>query len=442
MRKCLVLVCLLILPAANVASVERRIFAHFMLGNTYDYPSKWPSTREGFKWDIERAREAKLDGFSLNLGLEDWQLERMDAMFAAACDFDDFKVFVNLDMAVNRHKDINWLINAVKRNVDSPAQAKIDGKPIVGTFSGHDLTYGVANANEGWRRFKDRLWTEGVDIFFMPFWPLDASRIVNENPVADGFQVWNSWPYFKDERVSFGEDQIYIRNAHARGRVVMSGVSPGFFTHFSNKNFVFRSEDTWHSRWRDLIDSDVDLVQVVTWNDFGESHAIGPVNQAAAYPAYDGSNSRDWNDGMSHEAFYQMLPFYVEWFKTKKQPSITNNSVYFYHRIHSKWVPAVKNDTLGKPANWESAKDVFVIHSHLTKQFDYQLLVDNRIIGQGSFQPGVNHYNVPFPFFTGDVVLVIRDEPCEVARTQPTFIQPWENIEKWNFNFISRAVHF
>ena len=215
---------------------DRLMFAHFMLGNTYDYKSdKWPSPEEGFKWDIENARKAKLDGFSLNLGKEEWQLERLDAMYRAAANFNDFKVFVNLDMDPNRNKPPSELIDAVKRNVHSPAQAKIGNKPIVGTFIGHDVTFGEPNANLGWQRhFKDPLKSQGIDIYFMPFWPLDANRIHDENPVADGFQVWKSWPEGNEE-VSFNEDRIYANKGHPKGKTVMSGVSPCFFTHFNSK---------------------------------------------------------------------------------------------------------------------------------------------------------------------------------------------------------------
>lgn len=199
----------------------------------------------------------------------------------------------------------------------------------------------------------------------MPFWPLDANRIYDENPVADGFQVWKSWPYDVDEEVSFDEDRIYANKGHSKGKTVMSGVSPCFFTHFDSKNYIFRSEDTWIKRWNDLINSDSDFAQVITWNDFGESHHVGPVNPAAAYPAFGGGNARDWTEGMSNEAFHHMLPFYVQWFKTKRQPEITGNSVYLWHRIHSKWAPSVNHDPLPKPRNWEFAKDVFVIHAIL-----------------------------------------------------------------------------
>lgn len=64
-------------------TIDRLVFAHFMLGNTYKYVhGNDPVGAFGF--DINNAKEAHLDGFSLNLGREDWQLQSLDAAFKAA----------------------------------------------------------------------------------------------------------------------------------------------------------------------------------------------------------------------------------------------------------------------------------------------------------------------------------------------------------------------
>lgn len=49
------------------------------------------------------------------------------------------------------------------------------------------------------------------------------------------------------------------------------------------------------TRWESIFDKrdDFDLVEIVTWNDYGESHYIGPVNGAQP-------NSQAWVDGFDH----------------------------------------------------------------------------------------------------------------------------------------------
>ena len=192
-----------------------------------------------------------------------------------------------------------------------------------------------------------------------------------------------------------------------------------------------------------MINSDSDFAQVITWNDFGESHYVGPVNKAAAYPAFGGGNSKDWTTGMSHEAFYEMLRFYVQWFKTRKQPEIRENSVYLWHRIHSKYAPNVNNDPLPKPRNWEFAKDVFVIHAMVKDEgISVELTVNGGSLKTIPLKKGITPIEVDFNTQAGDVKLVVRKNGNIIRQTIPTSIKAWGTIDKWNFNFVSRALRF
>jgi hypothetical protein len=57
-------------------------------------------------------------------------------------------------------------------------------------------------------------------------------------------------------------------------------VSPWFFTHFGpevsySKNWVFPGELLWYRRWVDLLNLKPTFAEIVTWNDYGESHYVG-----------------------------------------------------------------------------------------------------------------------------------------------------------------------
>ena len=64
-----------------------------------------------------------------------------------------------------------------------------------------------------------------------------------------------------------------------------------------NKNFIFRCDD-WllARRWELLISgrNEIDIVQIITWNDYGESHYMGPI--AGAQPG-----SESWTTGFDHQ---------------------------------------------------------------------------------------------------------------------------------------------
>lgn len=81
----------------------------------------------------------------------------------------------------------------------------------------------------------------------------------------------------------------------------MATVSPTFFTHYPqstlNKNFIYSSDEhLFATRWEKLmsIRDSVDIVEIISWNDYGESHYVGPSNTGAA-PA-----GTTWLDGFDH----------------------------------------------------------------------------------------------------------------------------------------------
>jgi glucan endo-1,3-alpha-glucosidase len=102
-----------------------------------------------------------------------------------------------------------------------------------------------------------------------------------------------------------------------RDKLYMSAVSPWFYTHYGpntyNKNvrnslfIVYLSCANLHqwiyladyhlypTRWENLISSrdKIDIVEIVTWNDYGESHYIGPIEGAQP-------NSQTWVNGFDH----------------------------------------------------------------------------------------------------------------------------------------------
>lgn len=354
---------------------------------------------------------------------------------------------MNLDVAVNGDKNPGDFVNSVMRNIRRYAQARINGRPIVGTFLGHDKTYGEASVNDGWqRKFKDPLRNHGIDVFFIPYFPLDARTIYERHPVADGFQMWDStWPNGNFD-VSYVEDRIYAE--HKGSRVLVSGVSPCFFKHLNNgvnDNRIFRPENNWHKRWHDIINEQkADMIQVLTWNDFGESHYVGPVNPLAAFPSGPHGSSREYVDRMSHEAFFETLPFYIQWFKTGSRPAIQQNMVALYHRRHSKWLPKVTSDGLDRPANADFTRDVFMIESFVKdgERLEFEVLVGGTLAGRADVGQGAGYREIPFNDQPGPVELIIRQSGQERTRIRGTYIESFGSVAKWNFNLFSRFVRF
>lgn len=121
-----------------------------------------------------------------------------------------------------------------------------------------------------------------------------------------------------DYDANFTTDLTYIDNLSRKS--YMGAVSPWFFTvsncfkthgvrasthvalqHYGpdtyNKNWIYRSDDwLFAERWEMLIANRnrVNFAEVVTWNDYGESHYVGPIEGIQPM-------SQSWVDGFDHQ---------------------------------------------------------------------------------------------------------------------------------------------
>lgn len=63
-----------------------------------------------------------------------------------------------------------------------------------------------------------------------------------------------------------------------KGKTYMMGISPWFYTNMPGfrKNWLWRGDDLWFDRWQQLLsmkrENQPEYVQIITWNDWGESH--------------------------------------------------------------------------------------------------------------------------------------------------------------------------
>lgn len=105
-------------------------------------------------------------------------------------------------------------------------------------------------------------------------------------------------------------------------------------------------------RWEAIIDNrdEIDIVQIITWNDYGESHYIGPIEG-------DQPNSQDWVDGFDHTAWLDMTTYYANAFKTGSFPEINQDKIYLWARPHPRDATA-SSDPLGRPESYQLMEDV------------------------------------------------------------------------------------
>lgn len=108
----------------------------------------------------------------------------------------------------------------------------------------------------------------------------------------------------------------------------MMPVSPWFYTNLPGylKNWLWRGDDLWFDRWVQVlyltrIQKDFappTFAQIISWNDFGEAHYIGPIINKATYALDKSRGNAPFNyaNSVSHGGFRTFLPFLIQLSKT------------------------------------------------------------------------------------------------------------------------------
>jgi len=164
--------------------------------------------------------------------------------------------------------------------------------------------------------------------------------------VIDGFFSWNAWPGPTENAATLqGVDNTYM--SARNGKQYMAPISPYFFAHMPNKNYLYKTETLYYDRWLTLLQTQPDFIEIITWNDWGESHYIGHIDPNSNDLPTD---SQAYVYGFTHEAFQDVIPAFISAYKNgHTTPDITTDVVIYWHR--SNFVDGVNcNDGIGTPA--------------------------------------------------------------------------------------------
>ncbi|KAI0044393.1 glycoside hydrolase family 71 protein [Auriscalpium vulgare] len=382
-------------PPPSTDGNPKYVVAHHMVGNTFPY------TIDNWASDIALANANGIDGFALNIGSDSWQPARVaDAYQAALQSGLAFKLFISFDMSAlpcASPDDAAALRKYITTYANHPNQLIYHNRVFAGTFAGETCSFGQGSPAGGWAsQFTQHPELTGQNaVYFVPSFFVDPNTFSTFNDAMDGALNWNSgWPIqltadsantvlssvgaslsslasavsstvtktLSQFVGSTDTDTQYLNGLQAMApgadgspRAYMATVSPWFFTHYSpqtfNKNFIYYSDShLYPTRWESLIDNrdKIDLVEIVTWNDYGESHYIGPIEGAQP-------NSQAWVDGLNHTGWLDMTKYYAEAFKTGSFPAITEDKIYMWARTHPRDADAP--DPVGKPSNFQLTED-------------------------------------------------------------------------------------
>ncbi|KAF4768262.1 hypothetical protein HAV15_003002 [Penicillium sp. str.  len=254
--------------------------------------------------DMKRAQYAGIDAFALNIGTDSYTDTQLGFAYQSAAN-NGMKVFISFDFNWWQTSQGNAVGAKIAQYANLPAQLKVDGKVFVSSFAGDGVDIAAIRA------------AADSDIYFAPnFHPGrgDFSNLQAAlNWIAWGNNGSNGSPTPNKQLVVADSDNAY--KTALNGKPYIASVSPWFSTHFGGdvsytKNWVFPSGLLWYNRWREILATSPRFVELLTWNDYGESHYIGPLSS----PHVDDGASK-WVMGMPHNGWLDMAKPFIAAYK-------------------------------------------------------------------------------------------------------------------------------
>ena len=216
----------------------------------------------------------------------------------------DFKIVLMPDMEAQLKAHPEYLVPAICKIADNPALYRLDdGRLVLVPYDAHRQT------PEWWKNTISELEAKGIKVAFMPLFQGWWKYIDKYADFSYGFSDWGTNTF--DDQHAGRRPRLKAFDRH--GLKFMAPVRP---QDFRPKNFhgsESRNSALFREMWATAMESDVELVHLITWNDYSEASEIAP------------------STGIRH-TFYDLTAYYTTWFKTGKQPEIVRDAIYYFYR--------------------------------------------------------------------------------------------------------------
>jgi hypothetical protein len=353
------------------SSTGRLVFCHFMIGIVSDR-----TTAGDYDDDMQRAKSLGIDAFALNIGVDPYTDAQLQLAYQSAAN-NGMKVFISFDF--------NWFTTSQASKVGQmigqygklSAQLMVDGKIFASSFAGDGVSVSDIRA------------AAGADIFFAPNFHPELSA---DSSSIDAALNWMAWPNNGNNKAPDGRGNVTVQAGDAAyqkwlgAKPYIAPVSPWFSTHFGpevsySKNWVFPSDLLWFSRWVDILTMGPRFIEIITWNDYGESHYIGPLDSTHT----DDGNSK-WVNDMPHDGWLDMAKPFMAAFHAGDatvDAHIKEDQLVYWYRPTLRSLDCDATDTTvgvgnannasgnffeGRPNGWEDMEDAVFVVTLLTQK--------------------------------------------------------------------------
>jgi glucan endo-1,3-alpha-glucosidase len=362
--------------------------------------------------DIRAAMELGIDGFAIDAFSGD-QAKNYFLAFIKAADSigaKNFKFFLSADMSLGFAP--NEIVEVIKTFSSNPHYLKVDGKPLLSTYGGQTL------GNLWWQySVIAPLQAAGTPVTFVPFFdrnnqnrdtPNDRNwaNVIGNYSSVDGlfnFGIPKSPPFrVNDENIGNhwwslldGQESL-ARSLRRKGKLYIASYTPYYWAvcHSARQYTETQGGRGMENAWDSIVTRQhPEMVEIVTWNDYSESTFIEPtripLTKTSGIPS------------LPHLGYYELLKYYVSWYKSARRPTIVKDGIFFFHRTHPNNAAALDRGSgcsMGAiPARqkWGNVQDRIYITAALTAPADLVVRTGSLEIKR-DLPAGLTTIDVPF----------------------------------------------
>ena len=293
------------------------VFAHYMI--------QFAPANLDYTNDINLAKNAGFDAFAVDYSDNAPSFAtRLDILYNTAAKL-GFKVFITIDTTTM--VDVDQVVNITNFYADSPAQAKdAAGNIFLSSFEVNP---------PGWNWQTDVVDKIKVPVTLLPgsLGQVGSDETSLPNRGAGPF-TWVHPALSADQEKAV--DKTFADARDADNKVWMAGVAPWFFKRLSSDTNWLHAQDSniYIDRWVELLKLKPNYIEVISWNDYGESHYIGPADTTPESELMQ-PDRPDYYGNLDHSAFLKMSTIFIKTFKagdTTVTVTADEEDVFFFYR--------------------------------------------------------------------------------------------------------------
>ncbi|MES9929266.1 MAG: endo-1,3-alpha-glucanase family glycosylhydrolase [Candidatus Thiodiazotropha sp. 6PDIVS] len=361
-------------------------FAHYMTGLC---TRKRKQTIDEWKQDILDALEYEIDGWQFNFSLYEGMFKKNINNFLIALEEldvgpDEFKFFPSFDCNHGRVPKESQIIDWFDNYYNHPNHFRLNRLPLLTVWQARDV------GSEYFVRIKNILANKGMPVSFIPYVSsrpnvLEMLKLFNEWSVMDGFFTWVAGQS-SDKVIRF--NKIASTLCKRFGKTLMAGHGYSYLAinkrpFFVNKN----AAEAVTNQMMPLINGEFgecDILNVSTWNDYGEDHHISPHPPWGPVPV--GSVHPVW----CHIGYALVIKYYLKWWKAGKPPAIHNDTIAVFHltQLAGDGVPPFPYEAY-KP---DKEQNIFYLTSILKEPGDITVISGNNDPAIFHAPAGISHW--------------------------------------------------